>query len=249
MNEGWIKLHRKTLENPIVCKDSDHLALWIYLLANATHTEYGSMFKGERITLQPGQLLAGRKSIASFLKVNENKVQRMLKSFEIEQQIKQQTSNQNRLISILNWTLYQSSEQQSEQQVNNKRTTSEQQVNTNKNVKNIENVKNDKNYKYIVEYLNQKTGKSFSTKTKSTTAKIHARLEEGFTVDDFKKVIDIKTSEWLSDANMQKYLRPETLFGNKFESYLNQKLKTQQQSSNPFLEMLKDEMVKGEHDE
>ncbi|MPW26241.1 hypothetical protein GC105_10620 [Alkalibaculum sp. M08DMB] len=207
------------------------------------------MFKGERITLQPGQLLAGRKSIASFLKVNENKVQRMLKSFEIEQQIKQQTSNQNRLISILNWTLYQSSEQQSEQQVNNKRTTSEQQVNTNKNVKNIENVKNDKNYKYIVEYLNQKTGKSFSTKTKSTTAKIHARLEEGFTVDDFKKVIDIKTSEWLSDANMQKYLRPETLFGNKFESYLNQKLKTQQQSSNPFLEMLKDEMVKGEHDE
>ena len=47
-------------------------------------------------------------------------------------------------------------------------------------------------------------------------------MNEGFTVDDFKKVIDNKSAEWGKDSKMSKYLRPETLFGTKFESYLNQ---------------------------
>ena len=51
---------------------------------------------------------------------------------------------------------------------------------------------------------------------------IKARITEKFTVEDFKKVIDIKTQEWLKDSTMNKYLRPETLFGNKFEGYLNE---------------------------
>ena len=139
---GWIKLHRKILGNPIIMKDSDHLAVWTYLLLNATHAEYPALFKGQKIMLQPGQLLTGRKSIADKLKISESKVTRILNSFKSEQQIEQQTSNKNRLISILNWDLYQISEQQIETQVNNNRTTSEQQVNTNKNVKNIKNDKN-----------------------------------------------------------------------------------------------------------
>lgn len=143
--EGWIKLHRKLLENPIVCKDADHLAVWTYLLLKATHRERDSIFKGERITLKPGQLIAGRKSIASFLKINEIKVQRILKLLENEHQIEQQTSNRNRLITILNWDLYQGNEQQDEQQMNNKRTTDEQQMNTYKNIKND---KNNKKYIY-----------------------------------------------------------------------------------------------------
>lgn len=134
--QGYIKLYRKLLENPIVCKDSDHLSIWIYLLLNATHKEIPKMFKGEKIMLQPGQLLTGRKSISEQLRVTESKVQRVLKCFESEQQIEQQTSNKNRLISILSWSDYQTSEQQDEPQMNNKRTTTEQQLNTNKNVKN-----------------------------------------------------------------------------------------------------------------
>ncbi len=144
---GYIKLYRKLLENPIVCKDADHLAVWTYLLLKATHRERDSIFKGERITLKPGQLIAGRKSIASFLKINEIKVQRILKLLENEHQIEQQTSNRNRLITILNWGLYQGNEQQDEQQMNNKRTTDEQQMNTYKNIKNDKNDKNDKNNK------------------------------------------------------------------------------------------------------
>lgn len=90
--------------------------------------------------------------------------------------------------------------------------------------------------KEIINYLNTKANRNYKYNTKPTTAKIKARLAEGFTVDDFKKVIDIKVSEWLNDANMQKYLRPETLFGTKFEGYLNQKATRedkQQQTAKP----------------
>lgn len=139
---GWIKLHRKLLDNPIIMKDADHLAVWMYLLLNATHAEYPALFKGQKIMLAPGQLITGRKSIADKLAINESKVTRILDAFKSEHQIEQQTSNKNRLISILNWDFYQSSEQQDELQMNNNRTTSEQQVNTNKNIKNIKNEKN-----------------------------------------------------------------------------------------------------------
>lgn len=133
--DGYIKLYRKTLENPVICQDSEHLAVWVYLLLKATHTNYPAMFKGKRVILLPGQLLTGRKSISLALCISEAKVQRILKAFESEQQIEQQTGNKNRLVSIVRWREYQSGEQQTEQQVNNNRTTSEQQVNTNKNGK------------------------------------------------------------------------------------------------------------------
>lgn len=77
--------------------------------------------------------------------------------------------------------------------------------------------------KEIIEYLNQKTGSNYRVTTKATQTKIKTRLAEGFSVDDFKRVIDIKSAEWLNDANMSAYLRPETLFGTKFESYCQQK--------------------------
>lgn len=78
-------------------------------------------------------------------------------------------------------------------------------------------------YKEIINYLNTKTNSSYRYTTKKNQTLIRARLNEGFVIDDFKKVIDIKCSEWLNDGSMNKYLRPETLFGTKFEGYLNQK--------------------------
>jgi uncharacterized phage protein (TIGR02220 family) len=72
--------------------------------------------------------------------------------------------------------------------------------------------------------LNLKTGKHFKY-TKNNVNKIKTRLKENFTLDDFKIVIDKKTYEWLNDDKMNQYLRPETLFGSKFESYLQQEVK------------------------
>lgn len=141
--EGWIKVHRKLLDNPIITKDSDYLSVWIYLLLNATHKEYDTLFRGERIVLQKGQLLTGTISISQKLKINKDKVQRILKSFENDKQIEQQTSNRNRLISIVNWNEYQEIDNRNDKQMINKCETDDKQVITNKNVKNIKNDKNN----------------------------------------------------------------------------------------------------------
>lgn len=75
-------------------------------------------------------------------------------------------------------------------------------------------------YLEIIDYLNAKCGTNFKPQTKKTQQLVHARMAEGYTVDDFKAVIDRKSSDWKSDPKMCTYLRPETLFGSKFESYL-----------------------------
>lgn len=225
-NSGWIKLHRTLLDNPVVMKDAEHLAIWTWLLLNATHNGTEVMFQGRRIRLNPGELTTGRKKIAEALHVSESKVQRVLKAFENEHQIEQRTDRQCRLISILKWSEYQEDEQRNEQQVNNDCTTSEQRVNTKQECKN-ERTKEDNRYssstREIVAYLNEMTGSHYKPGTRKTQDLIKARMNEGFTVDDFKVVIYKKTKEWKNDPKMVKFLRPETLFGNKFEGYLNQK--------------------------
>jgi uncharacterized phage protein (TIGR02220 family) len=78
-------------------------------------------------------------------------------------------------------------------------------------------------YSEIIAYLNTRTNSNYRTGTKKTKDLIQARWEEGFTLVDFQKVIDIKATEWQNDPQWSKFLRPITLFGPNFESYLNQK--------------------------
>lgn len=228
MDGRWIKLHPKMLENPVVMKDADHCAVWIYLLLNAVWKSVDVMFGGERLTLAPGQLTTGRKKIASDLRINESKVQRILKLFENEHQIEQRTDRQCRLITITRWADYQDSEQRTEQRVNNDRTTSEQRVNTKVEGKKEKKDKNDKTIyslaaEEIVAYLNEMCGTNYKPTSKKTMDLIQARMNEGFTVEDFKTVIYKKGKQWINDPKMCKFLRPETLFSNKFEGYLNEK--------------------------
>ena len=108
-------------------------------------------------------------------------------------------------------------------QLNNK------ELNTKELNNNLTNKLNNKN-KYIVEieeivdYLNKVCGTSFKSSTSKTRSLIQSRLSENFTTSDFKKVIEKKNKEW-AGTDYEKYLRPETLFGNKFEGYLNEKEK------------------------
>ena len=90
---------------------------------------------------------------------------------------------------------------------------------------NIDNnlVNNIDIYSEAVEYLNLKAGTKYKSSSKNTTKHIKARINDGYTLEDFKTVIDKKCSEWLN-TDMEKYLCPETLFGPKFEKYLNQKI-------------------------
>lgn len=76
--------------------------------------------------------------------------------------------------------------------------------------------------KEIIDYLNEKTGSHYRYSTEGTNKIIRGKLNDGFSVDDFKSVIDKKVADW-QNTDFEKYLRPTTLFGNKFEQYLNQK--------------------------
>jgi uncharacterized phage protein (TIGR02220 family) len=80
-------------------------------------------------------------------------------------------------------------------------------------------------YKEIIDYLNVKAGTGYKDKTATTRTKINARWREGYRLPDFMRVIDTKVSHWKGNYDMEQYLRPETLFGTKFECYLNQKPK------------------------
>lgn len=101
----------------------------------------------------------------------------------------------------------------------------------------IDNIKD--NIYIIVNYLNLKADKSFKRSTPETQKHISARLKEGFTVEDFKIVIDKKVNEW-KGTDFEKFLRPQTLFGTKFESYLNQTSQIKNKSTNSFLELAKE---------
>ena len=79
----------------------------------------------------------------------------------------------------------------------------------------------------IIQYLNEKTGKNFRYNANGNLKFIKARIKEKYTLKDFKKVIDLKVAEWsdtiFSNGTPGKnYLRPQTLFNEKFDSYLNE---------------------------
>lgn len=91
----------------------------------------------------------------------------------------------------------------------------------------IEQKEKEKKYvpsKEVIEYLNKKAGTHFKHNTKSYVENISGRTNEGYTLEDFYKVIDKKCDDWIG-TKFQEYLRPQTLFGTKFDTYLNQKVR------------------------
>ncbi|MFJ5771598.1 conserved phage C-terminal domain-containing protein [Psychrobacillus sp. NPDC093180] len=84
----------------------------------------------------------------------------------------------------------------------------------------------------IIDYLNSKAKTNFKASSKTTQAKITARWNEGYRLDDFTHVIDVKVNEWLNHPKWSKFLRPDTLFGTKFENYRNQKKVVDEHAAN-----------------
>lgn len=103
-----------------------------------------------------------------------------------------------------------------------------------KEIKNIQGEKKEQERKYIktiVDYLNNKAGTKYRASTEDTAKHIRARLNENFTLEDFFAVIDKKCAEWMG-TEWEKFLRPKTLFGTKFESYLNAKVTHSRRGAN-----------------
>lgn len=211
METGWIKLHRKLLKNPVVMKDADHLAVWVYLLLKATRVVHNSIFDGKNVQLKPGQLIIGRRVIGSDMGIHESKVQRILKCFESEDLFKQQTGNRSRLITILKWKDYQISEQVSEQQMNNSRTTDEQQPNT---IQEVLELKEDKEVKERRTIFFQTSGplvESMLMRWGITLDQLNNML------DDFDLLLLAERKDGITDEEYRKYFH--NWGGKRFSKY------------------------------
>jgi uncharacterized phage protein (TIGR02220 family) len=142
--------------------------------------------------------------------------------------------DKNNVIQILSWNTYQSEYQrQRDYQAERRKKLTTQTYNADLRIDididkdiDINKIKKNNIIKDIISYLNLKSQKNFRSDSKIAIKNITARLNENYTLEDFKKVIDIKCSHWLEpkkgETDMSIYLTPDTLFGNKFEKYLNQ---------------------------
>ncbi len=131
---GWICLHRKLLSNAISDK-ADYLAVWVHLLLMASHKPTYFIWNNKKQTLNPGQLLTGRKKLSRKTGVAESQVYKILEYLELEQQIEQQKTTKFTIITIVNWGTYQDKEQQKEQQSNNR--INNNYITNRKNAKNV----------------------------------------------------------------------------------------------------------------
>ncbi|MEK5068072.1 DnaD domain-containing protein [Sporosarcina sp. FSL K6-1508] len=151
MQKGWIKLHRKLLDNPI-WQDPHYMKLWMYCLLQASHAEHDQLVGNQIIKLLPGQFVTGRISLAEEMnrgvapkkRQSESTWWRDLKRFEEWGMLNIKANSKYSIVTVGNWALYQETEKEmdskrtaDEQQVNSEWTASEQHLNTNKNVKNL----------------------------------------------------------------------------------------------------------------
>jgi len=139
-NTGWIKLHRKLLENPLI-KEPRLLQVMAYCLLKANHKETKMLWNGQEIILKPGQFITGRTQANNDLGLKSIMFDRKLKILQNRGFLNREVNNRFSIITITNWEKYQNRQEEVNSQMNNKRTTDEQQMNTNKNDKNVKNEK------------------------------------------------------------------------------------------------------------
>lgn len=242
----------------------DRRSAWIDLLLMANYEDTEILFDGKPFIVKRGECLTSVRKLGVKWSWSKDRVLKFLRLIESIGMITKTSTNKRTLITIVNYDIYQSvldadkdtdkdTDQDTDKDTGSpqyKKYKNSEEHEESKELKKKESVsdksdtlsgkpddhgKNGNDIKTVLEYLNQKTGKRFSLTTESNKKYVRARMREGFTVDDFKRVIDIKCSEWLGKEQAQ-YLRPETLFSAKhFESYLNQgfaerKMTTQEKS-------------------
>lgn len=223
-NRGWIRLHRKIMDNPFWLKEPFTPGqAWVDLLLLANHKAGIIWKRGIMIEVKRGQVGHSERTLAARWRWSRNRVKRFFRDLKTMQQIELETEPQNKnvtaLITIVNYDLYQGNDTTND-------TTDGATKEPQKGHKRYQN-KNDKNGKKfisleageVLSYLNGKTGRKYRN-----TRHIEARLKDGTMVDDCKRVIDSKITDPYFIQNPQ-YLNPETLFrpGN-FDKYVNESI-------------------------
>lgn len=136
--QGWIKLHRKLLENPIM-KKPELLQLFVFCLLKANHEDGKAFWGMNEMEVKRGQFITGRFELAYALNCKPETIYKRLQTLRKMNIVNTESNNKNTLVTIVNYELYQAEEEKSNNKSNNEVTTNEQQSNTNKNDKNVRN--------------------------------------------------------------------------------------------------------------
>lgn len=134
--EGWVKIYRKLLSSNIF-QNEKLLKVWIWCLLKATHKECTQLVGRQTVNLKEGQFVFGRKKASEELKMKESTVRDYMLLLKNLRNIDIRPDNKFSVVTVLNWELYQIKDEKSDSKSDNKSTTNQQQINTNKNIKNI----------------------------------------------------------------------------------------------------------------
>lgn len=249
---GWICLYRSIVECELWNeKPFDRARAWIDLLLMANHKDKSFLFGNKVIEVKRGELITSQSKLSNRWGWSRRKIQDYLKLLERLRMVSTKSTAKYTSVTVINYSKYQNlgtSESTTdgttkEQVTSIKKAGKEQVTSTNNNVEQCLTTTNNGNNEEqveqiksntlsskldhsdivtIIDYLNDMAGTHYRPQTNATIGLIKARMNEGFTVEDFKTVIGKKCYEWKNDSQYAKFLRPQTLFGNKFESYLNQ---------------------------
>lgn len=238
MEQGYIKLFRQIVDWEWY-DDIPTCRLFIHLLLKVNHADRN--WQGKKI--ERGSCITSLASLSIETSLSVKQIRRALENLSKTGEIEKIGTNQNTLIIVLKYKDFQgptsvegkqtaNGGQTKDMQKTNEGQTKGKQRATNKNVKNDKNEKNNNLYcssseeqeiiKTIIQMLNVETDKEFSPDTKLTRKLIQDKLNAGYSLADFKCVIEKKCDAWISDPIMKSYLKPSVLFGDKFDEYLNE---------------------------
>lgn len=144
MHRGYVKLWRKSVDSGLI-ENCEAWAVWTYILLKASHKPHRQLVGSQIVNLSPGQLVVGRKALAERLNLTERKIRTCLDLLKKLQNVTIKTTNKYSVITVVNWSLYQGDDQQSDQQKANERPASDQQTTTNKNEEEFKNVGEEEN--------------------------------------------------------------------------------------------------------
>ena len=166
-NNGWVKIHRKLRDNPIY-SNSTAVHCWIECLLRANHENEGFFLSRRKVILKPGEFVMGREEFGEKIGVSGSTAWYWLNRFKADSMIDIKTTNKGSVISIKKWNTY----QKVDSKIDNRKTTDEQQMNTDKNEKNNKKI-NKKNSN------NQKIWDSLSKQDKWLVEKGHLVIKNG----------------------------------------------------------------------
>lgn len=213
--DGWVKTFRK-IKDWEWYTDSNMVHLLLHLVLSANHEP--KRWKG--VDVKRGQLVVGLHSLSKQTGISVQRLRTCLTRLEKTGEINKESNKQFTLITICNYEHYQERKDTTNKASNNQATNDQQTINNKQELKECKEVK--PYVREVIEYLNTKTGKSYSSKSVANIRVISARLNDGYTVEDCKRVIDNQVRDWGNDEKMVKFLRPSTLFQtSKFDEYLN----------------------------